>query len=187
MEHIVVWDPLGHDKERGYWEGSIVDEARAKQLEARGVAVLPVEKQLFQVAGGFAKRCWGAGWPLDHQQPGYLAPLALYLSRAETLRGLAWLVRLVPDERFKGKAEGSIRLAPHTGQGNPLHAGYTPEGVAAIAARELGEPDAYGGWTRGGRGLLYLGQDGFHGFAIYGAAPGLRVAWVAATQYRHAA
>jgi hypothetical protein len=45
----------------------------------------------------------------------------------------------------------------------------------------LGPADAHGGWTVGGEGVVSAPSEGHYGFALYAAALGLSVAWVAAS------
>jgi hypothetical protein len=178
--YIVVYDATGE------WdEGSLVDGNRCRQLEARGVILLPVEPRLFHVGnGGYAKRSWGAGYPLDFPTPRMTAPLAIFCTK-EFLQ-LNWRLRLVcaPEviERVRAgeKLDGILRLAPDTGQPMPHYATYAST-EKPIAIRELGVPDEDGGWTLGGSGKLNFPSDAHYGFAFYGTAPGLRVAWAAAS------
>jgi hypothetical protein len=188
--YIVVWDP-----KNDYWEGSLVDELRAKQLEARGVALLPVQPELFKLAGvgGFAKRAWGSGFPLDHATPRLAAPITLFLPRADdpssrvrSTQRLHWKARIVPSDDIRGllaegkKYEGTLRLSVDNGAASPLHAGFTTQ-TPPIDMRALGPLDESGGWTVGGHGICTPACNGFFGFALYGAAPGFRIVWLAAS------
>lgn len=187
---IVVWDPQNE-----WWEGSLVDESRARQLEARGVALLPCMPELFKLAGvgGYAKRAWGAGWPLDYGAPRMACPLTIYMPRADdpagrvrTTNTLYWKARIVPSDEVRARLlegavyDGVLRLAADSGQAGPLHAGLTPR-APAPDFRKLGQPDAHGGWTIGGNGTTTPTVQGFYNYALYGAAPGFRVVWLAAT------
>jgi hypothetical protein len=186
---IVVWDPRAE-----YWEGSLVDELRARQLEAHGVALLPCLPELFKLSGcaGFAKRAWGAGWPLDYAVPRMSAPLTLYLPRADdpstrTRAGqrLHWKARIVPSDDIRGHVvegrvyEGSLRMATDNAHASTMHSGFAPQ-TPPVDMRALGALDAEGGWTVGGAGTCSPASAGFYGFALYGTAPGFRVVWVAA-------
>lgn len=73
---IVVWDPKGD-----YWEGSLVDDATARIVQTRGGAVLPTTPEHFKRSGcgGFFKRAWGAGWPLDYAAPKLCCPMVLFV------------------------------------------------------------------------------------------------------------
>jgi hypothetical protein len=179
---IVVWDPTNE-----YWDGSLVDGNRARQLEARGVALLPVNPELFKLAGvgGFAKRSWGAGWPLDYQAPRMACPLTLYCLKEKDFF-LHWCARIAPDPAIAdkvdegGKFNGFLRLAADSSQGSALHVGLQGE-PSPIDIRELGRRDVHGGWTVGGNAIVRPVQDGFYNFALYGNAQGFRVVWVAAS------
>jgi hypothetical protein len=178
VEHqVVVWDP-----EDEYWEGGVVDNAQGERLKARGVAVLPVLPELFKLSGvgGYSKRSWGAGLALDALAPQMVAPLSLYYTPQQ--RGLVWSARLVPDAmRPVARPTGRIRFAADSGQRTPHTASYQEKSEAELRPEKFGEPDAYGGWTVGGHGLVSGGSEGHYGFSLYATAPGLRVVWVAAT------
>ena len=184
IQQIVVWDSTDD-----FWEGSLVDDTRAGQLSARGVALLPVAPELFKRSGvgGYMKRSWGAGWPLDSIAPRVVAPLTLFCNPAH--RNIHWKARLVCDASVLAKVEagerfeGMLRLTADRGQATPFYAGFSPDpNEPVVDIRKLGKPDADGGWTVGGSGVASIPQEGHYGFALYGAAPGLRVAWVAASQ-----
>jgi hypothetical protein len=176
MDLIVVEDPKGE-----YYEGSLVTEQRAAQLRARGVAMLPVDPQLFKLsgAGGYFKRSWGAGWPLDTPYPVMAAKMILYCD--QTHLQLHWLARLAPQEDGKnlGAAHGALRLAADTGQ-RANNMKLTPVGMP-VDVRLLGEPDERGGWTVGGLSRIATPGDGHYGLALYGNAPGLTLLWAAVT------
>jgi hypothetical protein len=178
VEHqVVVWDP-----EDDYWEGAVVDNAEGERLKARGVVVLPVAPELFKISGvgGYARRGWGGGLALDALAPQMVAPLTLYYT--PQYRGLAWCARLVPDVlRPVERPAGRIRFAADSGQRTPNTASYQEKSDAEVRPERLGEADAWGGWTIGGHGLVSGGAEGHYGFSLYATAPGLRVAWVAAT------
>jgi hypothetical protein len=54
-------------------------------------------------------------------------------------------------------------------------------GGNAVDVNRLGKPDTDGGWTVYGRANLYTPGEGYFGLALYGFAPGMRVAWLAAS------
>jgi hypothetical protein len=173
---IVVEDPEGH-----YFEGSLVDAGKAQQLERRGVALLPVNPELFRQsgAGGYFKRAWGSGWPLDALHPKIHAPVVLFCDPDHVV--LHWMARLTATPEFLnagGSWTGQLQIAVDTSQRTPFHAGLTDTGTA-VSAKDLGTPDRDGGWTVRGRGTISCRTEGHHGFALYGYAPGLRVLWVA--------
>lgn len=180
MHRVVVWDPKGE-----FWEGSLVEERVARVLQERGVAMLPVVPELLRRAGvgGFHKRAWGSGWPLDFMAPRLVCPLTMFLSTA--LRTLHWVARLVPDDAHRQPAsegktftQGSVRLVGDSGQD---HARMTTiaNTTPAVDGAKLGKLDAEGGWTVGGDAEVNPSSDGFYGFGLYGTMPGVRVVWAA--------
>lgn len=175
--HVVVWDPMG-----SYWDGALVRAAQANILTQEGAALLPVVPEMLRMSGasGYAKRSWGAGIPLDASAPRFTAPLVLYCDPAH--RGLAWRARLVLDPSFPPSQhhEGTLRFASDGGQRIPQKATYSELGEPT-PIRSLGPADPHGGWTVGGEGQVSVASEGHYGFAMYGYAPGLRVAWVAAS------
>ncbi len=120
-QYIVVEDP-----ENSYWEGALVDEQRAGQLRARGVALLPCLPDMFRRSGvgGYARRAWGAGWPLDSAVPRMVAPLTVYLA-PEAGTHVYWLARLVCDQELLEKFDQTLRLkAPEKKEEKPAKAGH---------------------------------------------------------------
>ncbi len=177
-----------HDPEGKFWPGAVVDALRANQLRPRGVALLPVVPQLFKLSGvgGYAKREWGAGWPMDEAVPRIHSPLTMYCVGEHTK--FHWLARLVADQRFGAGAtfDGSLRLAADHNQPNPLKVGLAPDPTRpSVDMRALGAPDVRNGWTVGGHATAKVPQDGHYGFGLYGSAPGLRVAWAAISLADH--
>lgn len=179
MQRIVVWDPEGE-----FWEGALVDEARARQLEGRGTVMLPFVSRMFSMGGvgGFHKRAWGSGWALPTGIPALFCPLTL--RGAKELRALHWAARLVPATPAGPHAyDGHLRLAADGTQPGVAHAGYVPDAEAVtVDFRQLGAPDAHGGWVVRGRGLVSPSGDGYYGFGFYGSGAGLKVAWAAISQ-----
>jgi hypothetical protein len=184
--HVVAWDPQGE-----FWEGAIIDHATSRQLDsrARGLVSLPCVPDLFRHSGvgGYAKRSWGAGIPLDTMSPSLVAPITLFC--VPDVRGLTWRARLVPDiradgrevPRGSGRHEGMVRFSADSGQRTPVKGSYTEVDERPVLMREFGEPDAWGGWTIGGQGHVSISGEGHYGYSLYATAPGYRVAWVAAT------
>jgi hypothetical protein len=177
MSRIVVWDPEGE-----YWEGALVDETRARVLEARHVVTLPVDASLLKRGGvaGYHRRSWGAGWPLDHFTPRMACPLTMFVDQAH--RTVDWVARLALDPGKPGaKPEdlmGQLRLVGDGAQGGADHASLTPN-TPAVDVRTLAVADEWGGWTVGGRCTMHAPADRHYGFSLYGTAPGLRVLWAA--------
>jgi hypothetical protein len=173
---IVVEDPEGQ-----YFEGSLVDRQKAAQLEARGVALMPVDPRLFQnsAVGGYFKRAWGSGLPLDSLFPRVQAPMILYCDPQYPV--LHWRTRVVASEEFleldRECRTGGLHIATDTSQRTPFSA--TVGGVTSTLVRELGAPDHDHGWVIGGTAVLTCGHAGHVGLCLYGHAPGLRVLWAA--------
>lgn len=172
---IVVDDPTGE-----FWSGSLVDSNRNRILEARGVATLPVLPQLAKLSGvgGYAKREWGAGFPLDFAIPKMCCPLTMFCTR--DYHNVTWVARLSrePETPPRTVFDGTIRMSADSGQASPFNIGLTTD-EKPHAMRELGKSDNKNGWTIKGRARIQVPQDGHYGFALYGAAPGLRVVWAA--------
>lgn len=180
--YVVVWDP-----EDVYWEGSIVDAAQALPLKARGVCLLPCDPKLFKRSGigGYMRRGWGAGWPLDQTFPTLFCPLTIWAS--PTHRRIEWAARLLPIPSLVARAHeagldlaGMIRLTNDSTQSAVSQAAMSP-GAPPIDGRSLRRTDEHGGWTVGGSAAIHPVQDGHYGFALYGSLPGVRVAWAAIT------
>ena len=176
-KHIVVYDPIGL-----FWDGSLLEEERAKQVAARGVVTLPVETDLFvrSGVGAFHKRSWGAGWPLSLMAPRPVCPLTLYVER--DLHMLTWAARVVVDsgsEFDHTQYRGSLRLVTDGQQPGAQVGGISDGNAVLLDPESLGEADVHGGWIVRGTAQLNSGGDGFVGLTLYGNAPGLRVAWAA--------
>jgi hypothetical protein len=185
---IVIWDPRAL-----YWDGSIIDEVTARTLESRGVVCLAASTELLtrSGAGGYTKRCWGAGWPLSYAMPRMSCPLTLFIPAIPNAdappRVLSWALRLVPDSQHEKAAadgetftRGSIRLVADSSQVLARISTVAPN-EAPIDGAQLGTWDEHGGWTRSGSGRITPQTDGYYGFGIYGTMPGVRVAWAAAS------
>lgn len=174
---VVVQDPDGK-----FWPGAIVDAARANQLRPRGVTLLPVVPALFKLSGvgGYAKREWGSGWPMDETVPRMHSPLTMYCTTE--LTNFHWAARLVaaPEHGPGAKFQGTLRFAADPGQPLAMKVGLTPDPARpSIDVCKLGPPDVHNGWTIGGTATARVPGDGHYGFAIFGTAPGLRIAWAA--------
>jgi hypothetical protein len=184
-DYIVVEDPTGE-----WWEGALVDEGRQRQLEARGVVLLPVLPDLFRRSGvgGFHKRAWGAGFPLNASRPGISAPLTIYCSQHFTTMHWAARVAMLPEclEKVKNGDravfDGAfVRFIGDASQANPnkctLNPTVTPD-LATLDERTLVDD----GFILRGTSEVSFPGDGHYGFALYGTARGLRVVWAAASQ-----
>jgi hypothetical protein len=179
---IVVWDP-----NEEFLEGALIDRQRENILNARGGVALPVDPGLFKLSGvgGYMRRGWGSGWPLDHHQPRMCCPLTMFLPM--THRHINWVVRLIPAPAHAEAAangetfgEGQLRLVGDSAQSHATAISVTP-GDGGMDVRALGKTDAHGGWTYKGRALAHPAADTHYAFSLYGMAPGLRVAWAAIT------
>jgi hypothetical protein len=184
MNHVIVWDPSGKEK-----EGTAVPSIRMNELRSKGVATLPCIPDLFALAAcsGFSMRKWGRGWPLE-QAAGLGCPLAIFVPYGAPT-GVEWCARLIPGADARRRLEkgheashGVIRLAAMESRGNVLRPVLTDhEGKNVVDASRIGRPDAAGGWTVYGRAQLHVQGEGIHGIGLYGFAPGLSVEWVAAS------
>lgn len=180
---IVVDDPQGN-----YKDGSLIDATRNKQLTNVGVTTLPVVPDLFRKSGvgGYMKRSWGAGYPLAMDAAHLHCPISLYLD--EHCGVMHWAARLVPSEELypelktdpPKQLDGFLRMNVDTGQVCNHRVG-TASVASPVDMRELNMIDAQDGWTVGGILQITVPMGGHYGFGLYGMAPGLRVAWLAAT------
>jgi len=183
--YIVVEDPQGT-----WWEGAIVDEGRQRQLEARGVVLLPCIPDLFRRSGvgGFHKRAWGAGFPIDPIKPAIVAPLVLYCT--QHFNALHWAARVALDEAHLEKVKNGdkavfdgafIRFIGDSSQANPNKCTVAPNVIANMS--ELDDRTLVDdGFILRGSSIASFSSDGHYGFALYGTARGLRIVWAAATQ-----
>jgi hypothetical protein len=180
--HIVVWDPSGMLE-----DGTILGMQAASSKAAIGVVSLPTDTDMFREIphGAYAKRSWGPGFPSD-DLPGvhYFAPIALYGTAQHTR--LSYAFRLEPvDVVNKDGIEvvqgvlGTVQFAPMTVLGGS-QCSFQPKSLPLDLVR-LGAPDVHGGWTVQGEATVNIGAPGFHAFSLYGAARGVRVAWLATT------
>lgn len=176
-----------HDPENTYYEGSLVDPQRANQLRSRGVVLLPVDPELFKVsaAGGYFRRSWGAGWPLDAPHPVISAQLLIYC--APQYPQVHWVARLGLTEEATASgqdkyldAQGSLRMVCDSSQRTPYNAKLSPQDPPVDVGSLVKTPQAEGGgWVVGGRARVQCATEGHYGFGLYGHAPGLRVLWAA--------
>jgi len=178
--YIVVEDP-----ENEFWEGSIIPREKARALSARGLIALPYEPSLSHVGnGGFQKRSWGGGYPLDYMVPRMTAPLTLFCTKS--FLHLTWRARIMPQDvliervRKGEKLEGMLRFAADTGSPTAYVATITSK-ENPLYVKDLGKLDDFDGWVIGGTAQINIVQEGHYGFALYGMAPGVRVIWAAAT------
>jgi hypothetical protein len=139
-------------------------------------------------------RRWGGGWPLDFGAPRYACPMTLLLRKdpsgqqgQQPSDAVHWAARLLLDEALEDRArggerfEGMVRFVADNSQ--HMFASYATSDEPVNVAK-LGEPDGGGGWTISGSGRVAVPTDGHYGFSLYGAAPGVRVAWAAASLAR---
>ena len=183
---IVVEDVTGD-----WWTGAVVDAVRAKQLEARGVALLPVVPDLFRTSGvgGFHYRPWGSGISLATSVPRMAAPLTLY--GVQELTMLHWKARLVPDAELLKRVEagetgvfdGQLKIASDSSQALVDKMGLVDS--APVEARTLDKRHlSNGGFVVGGQAPARVPGPAHYGVALYGAMRGMRVAWAAASLAR---
>jgi hypothetical protein len=188
QQHIVVDDPEGE-----FWEGGLVSaEADVPVLRARGVTTLPIAPELIGLSavGGYFRRAWGSGWPLDSAIPQMVCPMMLYVLQggdpqkvdAGAIRRINCAVRLVRSADIEPR--GSLRLTTSSGQPGVFAGGFSATNDTHLDVSKLGKPDERGGWTAYMGGTISAPANTLIGFALYGAAPGLRVAWAAISQSR---
>lgn len=177
--YIVVEDPDGE-----YWEGAVIPAGKAKMLEARGVIALPYEPSLAHIGnGGFMKRSFGGGFPLESRTPRMNAPLTLWLNKS--FPWLTWCARLMPDDsiiervRAGEKLEGILRFSADS-QMPTAHVATLSSKQHPLTIKQLGALDDLDGWIIGGSAKVNLSQENHYGFGLYGMAPGVRVIWLAA-------
>jgi len=184
QDRIVVWDPEGE-----YWQGGIVDAETAVPLAARGVCLLPVQRELLKAGAisGFFFRSWGAGWPLEGSVPRMCCPMTLRATPFDSAKPDApmriyWAARLVPNDPHPHHV-GTIRIASDTGQQGAFGCGLSVTDRTAVDLAKLpGHPDEWGGWTIGGDAMFGVASDITIGLGLYCSGPGLRVAWAAVSQ-----
>ena len=190
--HVVVWDPSGE-----YWEGGLVEAQTGRVLQTRGVATLPIEASLVRrsAVGGYFKRSWGSGWPLNAAVPRLVCPMLLHAVSGDGLQRLNWCARLVPvsdnarevlEARIEegGTLVGTLRLAPNSGQPGALSGGFGSTAGTAVRLDKIGKMDANGGWTVYGDASIATMVHGYFGCALYGSIAGIAVAWAAVSQSR---
>lgn len=173
---IVVWDPEGE-----FWEGALIDHRGTwHKVAGRGGVVLPCVPDLFRRSGvgGYHKRSWGSGIPLDGTAPRQVSPMLVYA--VPELRMVHWAARLVPGGAPRTRT-GFLRLAPDGTQAVPNRMGLTSDPAAPdnVTIDKLGPADARGGWNVGGHCLIAVPGPGHYPLSLYGVADGLRVAWSA--------
>jgi hypothetical protein len=183
--HVVVWDPRGE-----FAEGSIVQGEQAHQIQTYGAETLPVMPDLFRHhgIGGYMRRGWGSGWPLDHSVPKMTCPLSLYIpgnigatqTATEPSRDalVHWCARLEPASKLVKSFTGVFRFASDPSQPCANFCGFAEQWDPRPIA-ELGPVDAHGGWVLRGRAKFRPTAEGVFAFAFYAAAVDLRVTWAA--------
>ena len=178
MQSLVLWDPEGQ-----FWEGALVSEMQARELAGRGVALIPVEPEMFarHAVAGYFRRAWGSGWALAPAEHMALSPMVLYvLSGQQTIH---WRARLVPTKEIVEKNKvvqpiaGTLRLVSSSG-------GLGVSATVAVDIAKLSEPDDAGGWTVGGDTSISPQVEGLYNLALYGAARGVKLIWSAVSNTR---
>lgn len=171
MERIVVWDPRGRIP-----EGSVVRVSAQQALdELAGVASLPVEQRLLELGpiAGYYRRSWGKGERFERMAARRACPMAIHAVPGYPY--LHWAARVVP---AGGAPGGSLRLVPA-----PSALATMTGGLSAVAEpvtlSELGEPDAWGGWTVSRAVELACSSEGLMCVALQGAAERCVVLWSA--------
>jgi hypothetical protein len=178
QDYVVVDDP------RGEWrDGSLVKRSTAAVLASRGLALLPLTPGLLHAGcGGYVKRAWGSGVPLDFGTPRLTCPISIF--GTALARHLRWAMRLVAGAevleriRLGQPFEGTVHVSADTSQRGCLVAGVR-QVEPPMNARALGPADEEGGWTLEGAAECALADAGVYGLGVFGAMPGVRVAWLA--------
>jgi hypothetical protein len=185
MSYIVVEDRTGD-----WWEGALVDDVRGRQLESRGVVVLPVVADLFKKSGvgGFHKRAWGAGWTIDSLTPRIVCPLTMFC--AQSLNRLNWVAKVIPSEELLGTlkrevpelVQGFVKICADSSQSISYRAGVTPD--VELMLKDLTPKNLTddGAFILKGTAKLSLPSDAHYGFGLYTMGSGLRVVWSAISQ-----
>ncbi len=178
-----------HDPEGKFWEGAVIsDRDRAILVDRASPAVtLPIDTDLLRTAGcgGYVKRAWGSGWPLQSSHPTVVCPMTVWVP--ETHSALVWVARVVPlNENALTRAEsgedflGSVRLIADTGSSAGTAATITtPQGGEAKPLHQLGPADAEGGWTVTGVSRANVRGDTVQAMAFFAVGEGLALAWAA--------
>ena len=185
--HVVIYDPRDE-----YWEGALIDAEVAQVLRARKAVTLPIEPQHLHrsAVGGYYRRAWGSGWQLASSIPRMHCPIILF-AQPSSVPGSGRLnvaMRLVPDPellvrlREGARLSGAIQVAAESGQPGAHSGGFAPAPDTRVDVAQLGPIDEEDGWTVYAGGSLNVPVEGFFSCALYGAAAGLRVAWVAVSQ-----
>jgi hypothetical protein len=178
-----------------WWEGALVDDARARQLEARGVVLLPVIPDLFSKSGvgGFHKRSWGSGWQLDTLAPRIICPMTMFCSTRYTT--LNWVTKIILSvdllDRLKQQANsadpsnvlwGFLKICPDSSQAIPSQLGLVPKNDVFIKDLAVSDLTEDGAFVVRGTAKLSVPSEAHYGFGLYAMAPGLRVVWAAISQ-----
>lgn len=173
--YVLVHDPKGLLPDGDIFTDA---QARAHPRKSEGLVFIPVDPMLYKQSGvgGYQKRVWGSGFELSDAMPKMHAPLMLFgTPEHKKLTWRARIVKKVPNPTMNGQ----LRIAGDRGQPTPHYAGVSQEN--AIMMSLLGAPNDGDGWIVGGEARVSITLEGHHGFALYGAGGGLRVAWAAAS------
>lgn len=177
--HVVLYDPSDH-----FWEGALIDPANASQVEAKGVATLPVMTESIGLngAGGYAKRAWGSGWPLK-AHPSATAKVVLFVRPG--IERFHWKVRIRHQQGPGGDLHGQIRFCPDASQLLTTASGLSAGGEqgAGFDLRKLeGMEESNAAWHVGGTFGMRVADYGYVGFAVFGHGAGFSIEWAAVSQ-----
>jgi len=177
MARIIVWDPSGE-----LVEGQLIQGPNAEQQVERRSAVvsLPCDPELMWSRGarGYFRRSWGTGWPITRNAGERVCPLTLDVVTDRPY--LHWVTRIVP---CGGDPIGQFRLTTDSGQSN-LAGGLSAVDNPVLILRDLGKPDAAGGWTLRATSRLSTNLEGILGLSLWATARDVAVLWAAVTQTR---
>jgi hypothetical protein len=180
QQHHVLFDPKGQ-----FLPGDHINAEQASELTARHGQSIPINPELRQrnAVCGLYERRFGVGlglWP----QPTKLASLLLYISAGNQDSGhptLHWRARLAPIEATEFY-DGTLRLVGDAGQFGIQLSQFTAQASAVAHVRDLGQPDAVGGWNVGGEVPLNFTMGGYLGLQAYGGGQNLKLLHIAVSQ-----
>jgi hypothetical protein len=168
MQYLVLEDPT-----RQYRVGTRLEAAAAKLAANKGVALIPVDPNVYQVhsaVSGFFRSDYGTGWPLP-KQAGPICPMTLCLHK--TSSAIHW--RAAIQVKHKNECWGQVRLTSDSSQYGMM-IGVQSDAVELSQYEGVESP-----FIIGGQSDLSSCPDGFGGFSLWGCGGGI-VLWVAISQ-----
>lgn len=174
MNRIVVWDPSGEHP-----DGTVISGVqRVTQLEARGVASLPVDPdRAHGSVHGYFRRGWGRGWKYSRMVGERGCPMLLFI-QPDRLH-IYWTARLIPTG---DEPKGILRLTTDTSRQTAFAGGLSAVDARVVSVDQLGEVDRHGGWTVRGRTKLSVAAEGYLALNLYGVGQDFAVLMSAVSQ-----